>query len=71
MKFEKALLHLKKGKSIKRIRKTSSVILHLEYGKYIWCKYIYESGKEFTERNYKITKEDLNAENWEILDEII
>jgi hypothetical protein len=47
------------------------VILHLEYGKYIWCKYIYESGKEFTERNYKITKEDLNAENWEILDEII
>ena len=62
---------MKKGKSIRRIRKTSSVILQLKYEKYFWCKYIFQSGKEFTERNYKITKEDLYAENWEMTDEII
>jgi len=71
VKLEKAIPYLRKEKSIKRTKKTSSMIVKFRLGKYLCCKYIYDSGKEFTEINYKFTNEDLFAENWEITDEIL
>ncbi len=67
MKLEKAIPFLRKEKSIKRVRKTSTMIVNISHRKYLWCKYIYESGKEFTDTNYKFTYEDLFSENWEIV----
>jgi len=71
MTLEKAIPLLKKDKSIKRTRKKSSMIVKFKSGKYLCCKYIFESGKEFTDTYYKFTNEDLFAENWEVTDEII
>jgi len=68
MKLEKALPLLRKGKSIKRTKKSSTMIVKFVSGKYLNCKYLYNSGKEFDDTYYKFANEDLLADNWEILE---
>jgi hypothetical protein len=68
MKLEKALPLLRKGKSIKRAKKSSTMIVKFASGKYLNCKYLYNSGKEFIDFCYNFTNEDLIADNWEIVE---
>jgi len=67
MKLEKALPLLRKGKSIKRTKKSSSIIVNFAFGNKLSCKYLYNSGKEFNDFYYNFTNEDLLADNWEIV----
>jgi hypothetical protein len=68
MKLEKALPLLRKGKSIKRVKKSSIMIVNLNLGKYLGCKSLFNSGEEFNDTYYKFTNEDLLADNWEVVE---
>ena len=68
MKLEKAIPLLRKGKSIQRIRKSSTMVIKFASGKYLNCTYSYSSGKEFNDIHYKFSNEDILADNWEIVE---
>ena len=68
MIIEKALPFLRKGKSIKRTKKSSTMIVKFASGKYLNCKYLYNSGKEFNDTNYKFSNEDILVDNWEVVE---
>ena len=71
MKLEKALPLLRKGKTICRTKNSSVLIVKFVSGKYLNCKHIYNSGKEFNDFCYKFSNEDFLAENWEEFDEVL
>ena len=72
MLLEEALAFMRKGKSIKRTRKSNNqaiLIVKFLYGK-LCCQYSFKSGKGFVDKHYKFSNEDLLTDDWEIVDEI-
>jgi hypothetical protein len=72
MILEEVLPLLRKGKSIKRARKSNNqaiLVIKFLYGN-LCCKYSFKSGKGFIDKHYKFSNEDLLTEDWELEDEI-
>jgi hypothetical protein len=73
MLLEEALALMRKGKSIKRTRKSNNqamLIVKFVYGK-LCCQYLFKSGKGFEDKHYKFSNEDLLTDDWEAVDEIL
>ena len=71
MIIEEVLPLLRKGKSIKRTRKSHNqalLVISFFYGK-LCCKYLFKSGKSFVDKKYQFSNEDLLMDDWEIVDD--
>ena len=72
MTLEEVLPLLRKGKSIKRTRKSNNQALMIVWfasGTKLNCKFLFKSGKEFNDYYYKFANEDLISDDWEIVDD--
>ena len=70
MILEDVLPSMRKGKSIKRTRKShnqAQLVISFFYGK-LCCKYLFKSGKSFVDKKYQFSNEDLLIDDWEIVD---